>query len=633
MPYDDEGFILLSLKSFMAGKALYNEIYSCYQPWFYECYRLLFGLTGMPVCHDTVRLVTAALWVVASLVNCLLTWRLTRSGLLALVVLIVTTRLFIPFANEPGHPLALCYVLLGGLALWFACAERVPSRVFALGAGSLTGLLLLTKVNVGVYAALPAAFVLLLNNESRFLRGLQVALAALLLLGPLVLMHTQLVDEAFSPLRVLALAGGVSVLMIVAHQRWPARNVALKATFLFALVFLLASPNCQFEGWLPAVGIFNAVLLLSAVECPHPRFDRKDLLSAMTALLVSVALICGLLCWQGTTLKGLVQGLLLLPAKQSGVLFIPWCSDGPVLSLTFGGLALAGGYLLARQHPGAQAWLDWAAVGAKFFFGLGTLFALLISCSTVNGKLPQFWMFPFAWILVIPPLRRPSKLGRFALLGMAAMQPLVAFPIAGSQLAPATGLVVVVAAVCMSDAFVFLWDRVPPTPMFRRCQPAAALACTFPFLLSLYLDTSNLSATYGLLTPLNLPGAKRIRLPRAEVNRYQTIVSFLSQPEVGTFLTQPGMNSLYLWAKKTPPTDWNVTTWMTLFGDRDQEAIWDAAQKRPRLMAVRNQFLTGFWTQGQPTKALPLARHIKEDFITLTNIDGFEVMTRRPSPQ
>ena len=53
--YDDEGFILISLKSFFQGGALYDEVYSCYQPGFYELNWVVFKLWGAPLCHDTMR--------------------------------------------------------------------------------------------------------------------------------------------------------------------------------------------------------------------------------------------------------------------------------------------------------------------------------------------------------------------------------------------------------------------------------------------------------------------------------------------------------------------------------------------------------------------------------------------------
>jgi hypothetical protein len=68
---------------------------------------------------------------------------------------------------------------------------------------------------------------------------------------------------------------------------------------------------------------------------------------------------------------------------------------------------------------------------------------------------------------------------------------------------------------------------------------------------------------------------------------------------------------------------------MTLLDDRCQERIWEAANKHPGLMAVRNKGLVAVWTQGRPFDRLPLVRHIDEHFRTVRSIYGYELMVRR----
>ncbi len=58
---------------------------------------------------------------------------------------------------------------------------------------------------------------------------------------------------------------------------------------------------------------------------------------------------------------------------------------------------------------------------------------------------------------------------------------------------------------------------------------------------------------YAALTPLNLPGASRLRLIDRQAHLYQELVQPLSRPEIETFLTFPGLNSLYFWAQKDSP--------------------------------------------------------------------------------
>ena len=584
------------------------------------------------MCHDSVRLETVAFWLVASILNGAVTWRLTRSRVLSFAVLIVTMRLLGPFVNEPGHPQALSYVLLGCVVLWLTFSDVVTPMVLMLGAGSILGMLILTKLNAGLFAALPVAFVLTLSHERGCGRGLRAGSLALLLLTPVVLMRSLLVAQAASPVHILVAGTAAVAIARLLHRRTPGYDPALTFAFLSLLIFVLVSTNARFNGWLPMLSIFNSALLLSALDCPPARLGWKGLVTGAAALLLSMALICGLVMWHGTTFRGLLNGLVLLPGKQSSVFYMPWFSNWLAPSCALGGLAAACGYLVARKRLKEQAWLSWTGAGAKFLFGLGTLLAYLSGTLIWTQTLPHFWLLPFCWVLVIPPMEGPPTLGRCALLGVAAMQPLLAFPIAGTQLAPATALVVVVAAVCLSDAVRFLWGQRTWGPTLCRLKPVAGLAITLPLLLSLHFDTAKLAEYYAGLTPLNLPGARRVRLGATEAAGYQAIVSRLSSPEVGTFLTMPGMNSFYLWAQKTPPTELNVTTWMSLIDPAGQEAIWRAAQRSTGLRVVRSRRLTGFWMQGRSTEGLPLVRHIDEDFSVVATVGDYEVMARQQRP-
>src|SRR5436190_729514 len=48
-PYDDEGFIMTSVRGFLEGHALYNEIFTCYGPVYYYYQWLIHGLIRLPL--------------------------------------------------------------------------------------------------------------------------------------------------------------------------------------------------------------------------------------------------------------------------------------------------------------------------------------------------------------------------------------------------------------------------------------------------------------------------------------------------------------------------------------------------------------------------------------------------------
>src|SRR2546422_929678 len=73
MLYDDEGYVLLTLKNFIAHGRLYRDVYSQYGPFPYTLYAALHAL-GLPLTHLAGRLVTLAAWSGAALCATALAW-------------------------------------------------------------------------------------------------------------------------------------------------------------------------------------------------------------------------------------------------------------------------------------------------------------------------------------------------------------------------------------------------------------------------------------------------------------------------------------------------------------------------------------------------------------------------------
>lgn len=54
MPYDDEGYVLVTLRSFITGQPLYDRVFTQYGPFYFEFFGLL-GALGVPFDHDSGR--------------------------------------------------------------------------------------------------------------------------------------------------------------------------------------------------------------------------------------------------------------------------------------------------------------------------------------------------------------------------------------------------------------------------------------------------------------------------------------------------------------------------------------------------------------------------------------------------
>ena len=65
--YDDEGYLLITLRQFEATGGLYGETYSHYGPFFYLYRHVFHGLSSLPITHDVTRWLTVGEWGLASL--------------------------------------------------------------------------------------------------------------------------------------------------------------------------------------------------------------------------------------------------------------------------------------------------------------------------------------------------------------------------------------------------------------------------------------------------------------------------------------------------------------------------------------------------------------------------------------
>jgi len=635
--HDDEGFVLISLKYFFKGHALYDQVYSCYQPFFYVFDWLVFRLWAATISHDSIRLLTIALWLLGASLNALMVYRLTSHGLLACLVLAVSTNHLVVLTNEPGHPLGLSYVLIAAIAALFTFLDRLRSGPFFGVLGALVGFLLLTKINLGVYVLLAVALVLVAGTPGVIFERVQGALGATIALLPAVLMHSKLTGVVRSaPLIGVLVVVGCFVAATFASRK----SVAVHGTILLAVVAAFVAGK-YVSSTLPVLrfAVLATLPICGAVLVSHRRrpgagIDARAWIVGLVAGVVAIAAVALFVVLRGTSGRGLLDGLVRVPLQQSTVFMFIREMNVRAITLAVAGLASLSWYLWGRGALADSRIFHASVACAKLLFGT----AVLTYCSPLSpflpfGKLlPGFWMIPFLWLTAaVRATASPSEiLTRLAFVCVASLQPLGAYPVAGSQFNVATGLIPVIGAVCLSDAVRELSLDALPRWRSSRWWPGAFVGVvSIAALITFRPEVTQARARYLAATPLELPGASRIRLSSREVHLYQDLVRPLARPEVETFLTLPGLNSFYFWAQKDPPTGFNVTTWMTLLDDRHQERIWESAKGRSGLMVVRNQWLIRFWMQGQPLDGSPLVREINSHFRTVKSLGGYELMARQ----
>jgi hypothetical protein len=254
----------------------------------------------------------------------------------------------------------------------------------------------------------------------------------------------------------------------------------------------------------------------------------------------------------------------------------------------------------------------------------------LVPATVFSISLPLLWL-----PLAARPAERP--IGRALLVTMAVMQALMAYPIAGSQAGWASFLFVPVGGLAVAGGWRSLAEFGAAAPRAREwdhvSRGAGALivmsALALTAYVSVYVPLRRFHREYSNSAPLGLYGAGPIRVPGPTAFAYQRLTDELAK-RCRSFVTMPGLNSLYLFTRIPPPTRLNTTSWMILFDDDRQAEIRRRLIEGPRpLCAVRHRGVVAFWARGRDVSGTLLARYIDERFVTEFTVNGYEFMVER----
>jgi hypothetical protein len=146
--YDDEGYMTWTVKNFLGGQALYDQVATVYGPFYYLYEWCILSMTGFPAAADTLRLVSAGFWVAAALMAFALVYWATGSLVLAICVHLLVFRALRFIGEEPAHPQEACIFLLLALGYVFYVANRTLRMVMI---GALAGAIACTKINLGIF--------------------------------------------------------------------------------------------------------------------------------------------------------------------------------------------------------------------------------------------------------------------------------------------------------------------------------------------------------------------------------------------------------------------------------------------------------------------------------------------------
>jgi hypothetical protein len=574
---DDEGYILQTIRSYLEGHRLFADVFTQYGPAFYVLESLIHQTLRAPLTHDFERLATVGLWVAASLASAATVLRLTRSSIAAALTLAGVFVHLAPLIGEPGHPqgpLVLVIALVALIAAWDREDTLSTRQVAAIGV--LTAFAVLVKVNVGLYLALgfaiPVLFAVRLSR-TRINAALLTGVAIVACFLPVVVARNHLRGWAFNYALITSLSLAATVIAIARPRR-----ASLPFRTLARYVFAVAVAG---------------------------------------ALLVVPVLI------RGTSIPALLNGILLRPSQFDRIFFMPLVL--PATSLVAGSagvlLSIVWVFSVASGRPPRLL----AVAAAKILVAAAGLY---LCRAGLGSQLAYFT--PFLWIVTLPAgaaVWSRVAVGRNVLAFVAVFQSLQAYPVAGSQLAFATFLMIPISFVCAFDALSALRQRLGNTRTVSWTLHTAFAVAGIVFYRPVLSPTA-WRAPYDAGYELRLPGATQLRLPGGDVARYHWLSGTVAA-NCGALLTLPGLYSLNAWSGVETVTDLNATAWMTLLTAAEQESVWRAVDASSRTCAVYNPTLEANWLGGRPLETLPSHHEMTARFDVVAEADGYRLLMRR----
>ena len=579
--YDDEGYFMISMQGYLGGNPLYDRVSTVYGPVYYFYEWVLHRVAAIPLTSDATAGLCVVHWIGAAAILALAGFRMTRSVLLSAFIFVQATVHLEALANEPGHAQEVVVILLSiaGLVAVGGLKRRQTLPLLAvIGTG-----LLFTKINVGGFFGIALALSMLCcSTGGRFVR---VGVWAVTLISgtiPILLMRTY-------------------------HGEMWAQNYRSEMTLSILAVGLVA----------------NTFVAERAVR-------PLDWIRAATTSIILSAMILFDLLITGSTLRAIWASLVSGAYKIGGTFYLPPHLE-PWSWLTWDALVAA--VIIASLKRRDEFMLVPLAF-IKAIYGIMGSLVLVFNPTAQLGCL-----LPWAWLLMVGTKEKDNDLfPRIFLSFLAVWQGLQAYPVAGTQLPVGTLMGVLVYSVCLWDAMrVFAGSSLLRLPLHkvtsigggRWVQIGAFLALLAVFSMR-WCEPIRSWQEYQAKQPLDLPGCYDRRIAPAEATEYRKLAEFL-ETKSDTFIIFPGLNSMYFWTGKRPPTYFNISGEGNMPTKPQQVVIVEALKRAKRSLVVLREM---DWSRGQPFGKLkegPLADFVHKECYPVDAFAQFKILApRRP---
>ncbi len=600
--YDDEGTLLITLKAFVHGDALYKDVWSVYGPFYYELFGGFFKLFGVSVTTDSSRSIVIVLWVATSLLIGVGAQRITGRLSIGLAAMVSAFAALSILTNEPMHPEVLCVVLIAALILVVAAAGKRRGLATGAAAGVLLAFLVLTKVNLGVFAVAAFALAAVLTVEPLHRRGwLRTLVIVAFLAVPLVVLARDLKIGWVREFLLLEWFAAAAIL-VASRPLWPARGEDDEGMLRWILYAI--------GGFVVAAVV---VLLIIVATGPSP----SDVYDGVIK--------------EAFGIRDVLTEALIFPANGT----IDWGIAAIVAAALAARLRVFAG---DAGKPSPVPGLLRAVAGLTILLTVAHIVPLGLSPSAGN---PVVLPMVLAWVAAIPPAGRVEtphrRFLRLLLPLLALAESLQVYPVAGSQMDIAAFCFVPVGALCLGDSLVDLgaWSEARGGMAPANLKAAvAAIAIALPalfFLNVIALPGINNVYVYRSGQQLHLPGAELLHIPAAQGETYEQLVDLLHKNKCTTILGYPSINALYFWSGLEAPLPTLPNGWMYALNQAQQERAVAELKASPRPCAIRNEELAAPYLKGLPAPETPLVEYLQDNFKPAYEVGGFVFELPKPS--
>ncbi|HSU31721.1 MAG TPA: hypothetical protein VLJ11_10845 [Bryobacteraceae bacterium] len=582
--WDDEGYLMATVRAMLQGHLLYDQIYTLYGPFYYFFEGALYVLTGLPVTHDFVRFVGLFFWLASAGLAAWSVLRLTRSFLLAGLTLFAVSKVLVFFSGEPGHPEELCIVCV---CLLLALATMVNSRLSgwnAIFSGFLLAALSLTKINIGLYAIWAVLLTYLSTHPASQIKRLLFFLVGLGSIGCTAIIMLPLLGSGWVNNYLLLIVFSILASLTAVSRNRPETIIGARAWYLLTVAFVTTGLAVVVP-FLVHGTTMSALLYISVLQ--HKNFAREWFVSAP---------------------------------------FTPKSTLWAVLSLA---LAALWSYrrLAPSQSKTFEAGLQ-ALKGAIAVFG--TIYLLTMYPEHTYGVRLLKLVTPFNWLVVVIPSSQGKDSRFFARVFLCFLGVFVAlypFPVASAQLLFALVPLIVVIAVFWHDAFVALAAVV--AGLNRRNTRRALSATAMLLLAGVYAKALHgAQANYAALVPLRLPGAANIHVTPREADTYRWVTDELDR-HCASFFSMPGMFSFHFWTGKDTPTMMMMNDWPGFLNASQQQVVVRDLAHNHTSCVISNPGITNIFLRGQDMSESPVARYIYSHFREIAERNGYHLLVRK----